>query len=143
VFIVWWLLHQLHLFKNRDYHQVVIRRDGRVVHRSGVYPGFPRFPFMIGADLQIGDTWTSPDERGRGLALMAIAETIRRLGRFDRRFWYLCETENTASIRVIEKAGFTPVGIGRKRPRLGLLALGAYVLDEPGVAPAPVRGPRD
>lgn len=128
-FKVWWLFHHLRLFANRDYALFVIYHEGMLVHRSGVYPGYLRFPFMAPDDLQIGNTWTSPHERGRGLASAAIAEIIRLLARPGRNFWYLVESENVASIRVVERAGFRLAGVGERRPRLGLRFLGAFYLN--------------
>jgi len=128
VFAAWWAMHTLHLFSNRDYSLSVVYRGTDLVHRSGVYPGFARFPFMEPGDLQIGNTWTAPEARGRGIARAAIARIVTQHARPGRRFWYLCETDNAPSIAVIERMGFQRVGEGAKRPRLGLLALGAYVI---------------
>lgn len=130
VFVVWWLMHQLRLFANRDYAQYVVREDDRVIHRSGIYPRYLRFPFMGTDDLQIGDTWTDPDYRGRGLATEAVASIVGARARPGRRFWYVVSDDNTASVRAIEKAGFSLSGVGERRPRLGLRALGAYVLTQ-------------
>jgi RimJ/RimL family protein N-acetyltransferase len=127
-FKVWWIFHQLHLFSNRDYSLFVIRDGTRVVHRSGVYPGYLRFPFMSARDLQIGDTWTDPEYRGRGLAQYAAAEIVMRLATEERRFWYLVESGNASSIRVIERVGFRCQGEGQRSPRWGIEALGAYHL---------------
>jgi len=91
-----------------------------------IFPPFFRFPFMSPHDLQIGLTFTEPAYRGQELALLAIREIVHRLAMPDRRFWYLVEEENQASIRVIEKAGFQCVGRGVKLPRFGLKFLGYY-----------------
>jgi RimJ/RimL family protein N-acetyltransferase len=128
VFDVWWLFHNTHLFANRDYCQLVIYDGDRLVHRSGIFPRYPRFPFMGGSDLQIGDTWTDPDYRGRGLATLAIHETLRRLARPGRAFWYIVEPANVASVRTIERAGFARVAESVRTSRLGVRLLGAYVL---------------
>jgi RimJ/RimL family protein N-acetyltransferase len=105
-----------------------VYRGPELVHRSGVYPGFARFPFMAPDDLQIGDTWTAPDARGRGIAQAAIAHIVVQLARPGRRFWYLCETANAPSIAVVERMGFRRVARGAKYARLSLLALGQYVM---------------
>lgn len=130
-FRVWWLLHYLRVFANRDYSLLLVYRGDRLVHRSGVYPRYLRFPFMGRIDLQVGDTWTAEDERGRGLARFAVAEVVRRLSAPGRRFWYLCEPANTASVRVIERAGFRLAGMGEREPRFGVGVLGAFRLREP------------
>jgi RimJ/RimL family protein N-acetyltransferase len=80
-------------------------------------------------DLQIGDTWTSPDARGAGLAGLAIQEAMSVLGKAGRRFWYIVDEGNSASVRAIEKQGFSVNGHGARVPRLGIGALGYYALD--------------
>jgi RimJ/RimL family protein N-acetyltransferase len=127
-FKVWWLFHHLRIFANPDYALLLVRHRGRLIHRSGVYPRYFRFPFMAASDLQIGDTWTDPEYRRRGLAHVAIYETTRRLAAPGRRFWYLVGEDNPASIGVIEQAGFQCVGDGDRVPRWGIGLLGAYRL---------------
>jgi ribosomal protein S18 acetylase RimI-like enzyme len=126
-----WLLARLGVFANRDYGHLAVYAGSRLVHRSGVYPGFFRFPFMGRDDLQIGNTWTDPEHRGRGLAAHAVREVVARTARPGRRFWYVVEDSNAASIRVIEKAGFVLAGRGERTSRLGLRALGAFELTLP------------
>ncbi|HPM83809.1 MAG TPA: GNAT family protein [Candidatus Anammoximicrobium sp.] len=128
-FAVWWAFHQTRVFANRDYRVFLIYDGARVVHRSCVFPGYFRFPFMEADDLQVGDTWTLPEYRGQGLARQALRETIRRLGRPDRRFWYLTESNNLPSIRVAQQVGFRLVGEGRRTHRCGLRILGSFELD--------------
>ena len=80
-FGVWWIFHNLHLFANRGYAILVIYDGDRLIHRSCVFPRYPRFPFMRDSDLQIGDTWTDPSYRGRGIATLAIREVLIRMAR--------------------------------------------------------------
>ena len=105
--------------------------DGRIVHRSIVTPRYFRFPFMKTKDLQIGDVWTDPDQRGKGLALFAIRKILVACGSADRFFWYLVEQENLSSIRVAEKAGLELGGRGAKRSRFGIALLGYYYIAQP------------
>ena len=77
-------------------------------------------------DLQIGDVWTHPEHRGRGLATYGLREIVRRRWVAGRRFWYVVDTGNGASIRVAEKAGFVKCGEGIRTKRLGLNLLGEY-----------------
>lgn len=128
-FLVWTLFHRLRLFANRDYAVVLLRERGTIVHRSCLFPGYFRFPFMRPADLQVGDTWTAPSCRGRGLAVFGLLLAVREARRNGSAVWYLCGDDNPASARVAEKAGFARVGSGRRTRRLGLRALGAFVLD--------------
>lgn len=125
-FGAWWTMHRLHLFKNQGYSLLLVKDGAKLIHRSGVFPGYFRFPFMSRFDLQIGDTWTHPAYRKQGLASFAIEKIIELLGDGQRRFWYLVEENNIASIRAIEKAGFKIAGRGVKSSRLGLKLLGSY-----------------
>jgi RimJ/RimL family protein N-acetyltransferase len=130
-FPVWWLMHWLRMFSNREYSVLVLYRNGRAVHRSSVYPRFFRFPFMGPADLQIGNTYTEPTERGRGLAMFAIGEIVQRFAEPGRRFWYLVDARNAASVRAVERAGFSRVGVGCKEARFGVRLLGRYSMSGP------------
>jgi RimJ/RimL family protein N-acetyltransferase len=127
-FIVWWLFHAFRVFSNRDYSALIVLRNGYPVHRSCVFPRYFRYPFMSATDLQIGDTWTCPSERGKGLAtfaLKAIAECHRVPG---RELWYLVDEQNQPSIRVAENAGFSASGFGCRTRLFGVRILGQYVL---------------
>ena len=129
-FVVWWLFHSMRLFYNRDYALLLIYDGDRLIHRSGVFPGYFRFPFMAKNDLQIGDTDTASDYRGKGLATFAVQQILKSLpAATPMSFWYLVEAENAASIRVIEKAGFELIGKGRKKKRFGLSIFGYYDLE--------------
>ena len=44
--------------------------------------------------------------------------------------WYLTEASNTASVRVIEACGYALAGTGERTRRLGLAALGRFVITE-------------
>ena len=128
-FVVWWGMHQLKAFANQDYSLFLIYHRGIQVHRSGIFPRYFRFPFMESIDLQIGDTWTIPEHRGRGLASFALSKTAELCAKPGRRIWYVVAEDNHPSIRVAKKAGFALVGRGIKRKRLGTSLLGSYVLE--------------
>jgi GNAT superfamily N-acetyltransferase len=132
-------MYALGLFANRDYAMVMLNgADGSIAHSSMVMPGFARFPFMHGRDLQIGATETGALHRGQGLAVRAIDEIIDRFGR-DRVYWYLTDDTNHASIAVIRKAGFRFAGSGDKCPRFGLRAFGYYAITNPSNVTPPTR----
>jgi RimJ/RimL family protein N-acetyltransferase len=82
-------------------------------------------------DLQAGDTWTDPSERGKGLATFALQTVLNTSSFRKHTCWYVVESENIASIRVVEKAGFKLAGTGRRRRRFGLGILGQFELTEP------------
>jgi RimJ/RimL family protein N-acetyltransferase len=128
-------MHHLRVFANGDYGVLVIYHAGRIVHRSGLFPRYARFPFMTKEDLQIGDVWTDPDHRSHGLASFALKELVRAKGGQGRRIWYVVAPGNVASIRTVEMAGFTLVGTGARTKRLGLSLLGQFVMT-PGRTPA-------
>lgn len=129
VFLVWWLMHHLHLFANRDYSLLLVYHAGKLSHRSCVFPRYFRFPFMAKQDLQIGDTWTDENHRGKGLATFALRCIVENLRQPGRRFWYVTSEDNIASIRACEKAGFRQVATSRRTSRLGTKWLGAFVLE--------------
>lgn len=126
--IVWALFHALRIFASDQYGVVQVRRGQRLVHRSALFPKYFRFPFMKDSDLQVGDTWTHPDERGKGVAVAALRAARQRALRPESRLWYLTTAANPASIRVAERAGLTLVGVGVRRRRCGLRLLGAYTI---------------
>lgn len=129
---IWWLFHQARMFGNRNYAVLVISDRKRLVHRAGVFPPYFRFPFMSADDLQIGDVWTEAEWRGQGLARWSIAQIVSVFERPGRQFWYVTSSANVPSCKAAERAGLVCVGTGRRVPRLGLRALGAFVIDAPG-----------
>lgn len=127
-FVVWWVMHYLHVFTNRDYAMFVVYYGDVLVHRSSVSPGYFRFPFMAKDDLQIGDTWTAPEHRGKGLATFALQKTLELQKKLGRRFWYVVAESNIPSIRAAEKAGLIKVGEGIRSRRFGTRVFGSYVI---------------
>jgi len=120
-------MHRLRIFKNRDYSALCVEaKDGTLLHASSIFPPFFRFPFMKQFDLQIGATYTLPEARGRKLAQLALVETVSRLARPGRAFWYLTEDDNLPSVRAAEAVGFRLAGRGRRVPRMGVGLLSAY-----------------
>jgi len=130
-FFVWWLLHHLRIFSNRDYCVLMILdKDKKLIHRSCVFPRYFRFPFMRHNDLQIGDTFTDGKCRGQGFATYAILKITESLKMENRNFWYITDNNNKPSVRVIESCGFNKVGYGERTKRFGAKFLGSFVLRE-------------
>jgi len=125
-FIIWWTMHHLRLFANEDYGLFLVYDGLALIHRSCIFPKYFRFPFMSKLDLQIGDTWTHPSYRNKGIATAAIKGIVNLTQRTARRFWYVVEEDNQASIRAIENAGFSRHGRGSRKQRVGLHALGFF-----------------
>jgi RimJ/RimL family protein N-acetyltransferase len=121
-------VHRLHLFAGSGSGALLIYDGQRLVHYSGFTPEYWRFPFVSDGDFQIGDTWTDPAHRGRGLASFALQTIVATLAKPRRRLWYVVEDSNKPSIRVVEKAQFTLAAEGTwVRPWAFKLA-GAYVI---------------
>lgn len=129
-YVMWWVMHHTLIFANPGYAIFVVYKELELVHYSGIYPGYFRFPFMAKEDLQIGNTWTHPDHRGRGLAAFAICKILELEHAPSRTIWYLTEDENSASVRAVEKAGMVPRGYGVRTKRFGLSLLGTFALTQ-------------
>lgn len=129
-FLVWFVFDRTRVFASKGYGVLLVRKGGRVVHRSCVFPRFFRFPFMAVGDLQIGDVWTAPSTRRQGLATVALEQILRIHTNKGSTLWYLVEETNQASIKVAERNGFQLAGFGTKHPRWGLRFFGRYTLDE-------------
>jgi RimJ/RimL family protein N-acetyltransferase len=123
-----WALHRLHLFAGSGSGVLLIYEGRWVVHYSGFTPKYWRFPFVADDDFQIGDTWTDPASRGKGLASFALRMVVATLAKAGRRLWYVVEDVNEPSIRVVEKAQFTLAAEGTWVRPWGLKLAGAYVI---------------
>lgn len=126
--VFWWLFDRFGIFANRSAGVLMILAGDTLVHRSLVTPRWFRFPGMGRQDLQIGDTWTHPDHRGRGLAKAAIAAIHQAWTQEFRCMWYLVDESNQASVRVIEACGYRYIGAGDRTRPWGIRALGQFVM---------------
>ena len=84
---------------------------------------------MSPLDLQIGNTWTNPQYRGRGLAPSAIRRIVTQFHGPRRAFWYLVDKQNASSVAAVERAGFERIGEGVRESRLGVRLLGYFALE--------------
>ena len=125
-FVIWGAMHHLHLFANQNYGLYLIYDGYNLIHRSVITPRYFRFPFMGREDLQIGDTWTMPEYRGKGLATFAIQNIVKLHKKPGRRFWYVVEEDNIPSIRAVEKAGFAKYGAGVRKKRMNIKIIGTF-----------------
>lgn len=105
-----WLMHYLHVFATREYSMFVIRKGGRLVHQSAIHPRYFRTPAMNKDDLMIGNVWTDPQFRGRGLAVYAIQEIVRLKSKPGRFLWYITRKGKLA-VNCLRRKG--RVGQGR------------------------------
>lgn len=127
--IAWWAMTRFGLFERRDFTEITIWRDGRLLHRLIVTPRWFRFPFMAKGDLQLGDLWTHPGARGQGLARAGIEHAHRLFANHGGSFWYVVAEDNRASVRLIESCGYHLVGTGQRTSPWGMDLLGRYRLD--------------
>jgi RimJ/RimL family protein N-acetyltransferase len=127
-FCIWWVFHQLRIFKNRDYRVVFIREGDRVIHRTCLLPAFFRFPIMQPTDLNVA-TWTLAGHRRKGLATRTLQMAIERLSRPQRNIWYVTKETNLPSIRLAESMGFSLLGQGRRVSEFGFRILGHFILE--------------
>lgn len=127
---IWALFHYARIFRSGQYGAVLVFRGEDLVHRSTLFPKYSRFPFMRDVDLQVGDTWTAPAERGRGLAAIALGTAARQALAPGASLWYLTTSDNVPSIRVALAAGLAPAGTGIRTRRFGLRLLGDFRLSK-------------
>lgn len=127
--LCWWGMTRLGVLADDRFVEISLWRWGRLLHRLILTPRWHRFPFMAEGDLQIGDLWTDPDARGRGLARAAIAEALRSAGDGAGRLWYVVDAANMPSVRLVESCGFALVGKGRRTRPCGIALAGRFVID--------------
>jgi GNAT superfamily N-acetyltransferase len=131
-FALWWALHECRLFRNRDYSALLIRYEGRVVHRTCLIPKYFRWPFMADSDLQISSTWTHPEYRCLGLATFALQSAVEQWAAAGRTLWYVTHVENAPSLAVCNNIGFVMKTAAVRTYRFGLRVLGHLELLEEG-----------
>ena len=112
------LIHVTRMFPSSDSGALALYKGAQLVHYSAFTPRYWRFPFLSRQDLQVGDTWTEPSCRGKGLAKRALQRLVTRMRMPGRNFWYVVEDINRASIKVAEDCGFRLAGIGTRVERL-------------------------
>ncbi len=139
-FIFWWLLHVCGIFRNHGYSVLIVRRNGRAVHRTCIIPKYFRWPFMSDRDLQVSSTWTHPDHRCLGLATAVLQFALAEWGRERRTLWYVTHAENAASLAVCRKAGFRLRALGQRTSRFGIRLLGQLAPLDGSRAPEPSCG---
>jgi RimJ/RimL family protein N-acetyltransferase len=112
------LLHELRFFPSRDSGALVVYEGDRLVHYSAFTPRYWRFPFLSAQDIQIGDTWTDPAYRGKGLAKRTLRSVVERMRKPGRSLWYVVEDVNRSSIKVAEDCGFRLAATGTHAERM-------------------------
>ncbi|MBR6027690.1 MAG: GNAT family N-acetyltransferase [Clostridia bacterium] len=77
-----------------------------------VAPGGRRLTCSAKEDIVLGPIWIRPSKRGQGLGTRGIHAVLHDLGETYRDAWEYIKTDNIASIRSVEKNGFTLMGHG-------------------------------
>jgi RimJ/RimL family protein N-acetyltransferase len=112
------MLHVSRVFPSRDSGAMLVYEGDEIAHYSAFTPRYWRFPFLASQDIQIGDIWTEPAHRGKGLAKHTLRRLIERLQVPGRSFWYVVEDVNRPSIKVAEDCGFRLAGVGTRVIRI-------------------------
>jgi ubiquinone/menaquinone biosynthesis C-methylase UbiE/ribosomal protein S18 acetylase RimI-like enzyme len=123
-FVVWWLFDRLGLFFNGRYAVAVVRAaTGTVVHRTCIFPGSIRTPFIPHDGVEIGDIWTDPAWRRLGIARWVLSDVLARLPSDLTSVFYLTSPENGASLQLAHQLGFVQAGRGYRAEKLGSISI--------------------
>lgn len=87
------------------------RQGGELAHTSYVIPKCCKFPFLESSDYEIGPCMTCPKFRGKGYYPTMLRYICSTVGSQKTTFYMIVDEENSASIKGIEKAGFTRCGV--------------------------------
>jgi len=129
-FIAWWLFHHCGIFFNKSFVMIIYLKTNQIVHRTCVFPGFYKFPFMNKEDLQLGDIWTTKDCRNKGIATHALKYILSLDQYKNKTFWYVVEASNVESIRLAEKFGFNVCYTAHKKNKMGISFIGNYEISK-------------
>lgn len=122
----WWFFHLSGVFYNKLFSMIVCFENKQIIHRTCVFPGFYKFPFMKEGDMQLGEIWTREDCRNRGLATNAMRYILNMSQYKNKTFWYVVESSNQESIMLAKKAGFVAICMAQKKSKMGISMLGKY-----------------
>lgn len=129
-FIVWWIFHYARIFRNNDFCVFLVKNGSSLAHYSIVSPDYYRFPFMAHIDLTIGDSFTFPTHRRKGLYTFVLAKSAEVFQKPGRAIWTIHDEGNDASKGSFLKAGYKYVGeVVRTKP-FGIRLLGQYKLSD-------------
>lgn len=144
-FALWWILHLCGIFCNRNYAVLIVRRNGRPIHRTCLVPKYFRWPFMNDRDLQVSSTWTDPNHRCLGIATYALQHAVSEWAREGRTLWYVTHADNAPSLAVCRSVGFRMKTAANRTSRFGVRLLGELALLDgatgKGKRPRSVIGP--
>jgi len=85
-----------------------VKSGNSMVQSGWANIGFCRHYVIESDSIVLGELWTAPEHRGKGLASVALRRVIVRLHDCGfKRFYIDTKLDNPASQRMIEKAGFS------------------------------------
>lgn len=87
---------------------------GELVHTSYIVPRCYKFSFLKMSDYEIGPCYTYPKYRGKGIYPSMLSFICKNIGNTQTTFYMIVDSENLASVRGIEKAGFELCGTVRR-----------------------------
>lgn len=92
------------------YQVIYMRKNDKIVGHLVVSRGGTRIAESTKDDIVIGPIWITPSQRGKGLGSKGINDVLHNLG-FSYKYAYeYIEDTNVASIRTVEKNGFSSLG---------------------------------
>jgi RimJ/RimL family protein N-acetyltransferase len=112
------------LLMRKIYCIYVIIRDNRCIHTSHVIGKGWRFPFMNKEDIEIGPCWTDRANRNQGIFTAVIQQILYDYS--SHQGWMICDEDNAASRRGIEKAGLELIARGNRTRPFGCRIIGRF-----------------
>jgi len=111
-FLFTWLYFLFSKFRIAgEYKVYLVYHNQTLVHHSFVTRKYFKFPFLNENDWQIGQIFTHQDHKKKELAIYIVNKIIEDLVEKEGNFYWLCSSENEASTKLAEKAGFIYSGI--------------------------------
>ena len=114
-YVAYSVFHWLRIFRNRDYGELSVTKGDKRKASMLVVPAYFKWPFMRENDVQFTYVVTDPFSRQEGWGTYLVQQGLKRFLQQDRQIWYVTDTNNVASQRLAEKAGFSLVGKARPR----------------------------
>jgi ribosomal protein S18 acetylase RimI-like enzyme len=122
-YFLFWLFHFLRIFRNKNYTTLLVYDDQVLVNSVMILPASFKWPFMQTNDLQFMYLITHQDYRGKGIAEKGIRYALGKLSEQGRDFWWVTDTNNTASIKLCSKVGFHFFGYAKWMGKLKILRM--------------------
>lgn len=104
------------------YSILYIKKGNKIAHYSYLIPYNIRFPFMAANDLQIGPCYTYTEFRGKGIYSYVLQHIPLSFPKVEC-FWIYTADNNFISKKLIERAGYSFVGMAK---RSGILKIVSF-----------------